>query len=243
MKKYIILTLLCMLIRSNLFAGFVADFQGGPVFTGYNDVRIPGDDGTKFSMSDDLKAQTAWSVRAEAGYQFHRHYLGFMFTPLRVKSTGTPEKNVNFNGSTFAAGRELEAGFRFDSYRLMYRYTIFSGDIFTIGAGLTAKIRDASISLKGGGVSAENKNTGFVPIINFALEAKLPASFFLFFGGDALAAPQGRAEDVALLAGYKINNTFRIKAGYRMLEGGADNDKVYTFSMFHYAVIGIDASF
>jgi hypothetical protein len=243
MKKYIILTLLCMLIRSNLFAGFVADFQGGPVFTGYNDVRIPGDDGTGFSLSDDLKAETAWSARAEAGYKLQRHYIGFLFTPLRVKSTGTLDRNINFNGKTFTAGRELEARFRFDSYRLMYRYTFFSGNILTFGAGFTAKIRDASISLEGGGVSADKKNTGFVPIINFALEAKLPADFFVFFGGDALAAPQGRAEDVALLAGYKINDYIRIKAGYRMLEGGADNDEVYTFSMFHYAVLGIDAAF
>lgn len=221
----------------------IVDFQGGPVFTGYNDVRIPGDEGTKFSLSDDLKADRAWSTRTEAGYGSGRHYAGFLFTPLRVYSSGRLDRSVNFYGKTFAAGEKLNARFRFDSYRLMYRYTFFSGDIFSFGAGFTAKIRDASISIEGGGQRAERKNTGFVPIINFALEARLPAGFFLFLGGDALAAPQGRAEDVALLAGYEINETLRIKGGYRVLEGGADNEKVYTFSMFHYAVLGLDARF
>ena len=33
-----------------------------------------------------------------------------------------------------------------------------------------------------------------------------------------------------------------IKMGYRMLESGADNDEVYTFSMFHFAVFGLEAA-
>ena len=235
--------LFSILLPTSVLAEIIVDFQTGPVFTGYNDVRIPGENGTKISLSDDLEAETAWSARAEAGYKLKRYYVGFLFSPLRVKSSGTLDKDVYFNGKTFDAGQELRARFRFDSYRMMYRYTIYSDKIFTFGAGITGKIRDASIRLENSGVSTEKKNTGFVPLINFAFEINLPANYFLFFGGDALAAPQGRAEDIALLGGYKINEVTRVKAGYRMLEGGADNDEVYTFSMFHYAIIGIDALF
>ena len=245
-KLFFVLTcfILSLFSAASLHAGIIIDIQGGPVFTGYNDVRVPGDDGTKFSLSDDLTADTAWSARFEAGYEFgERHYAGFMATPLRVSSSGSTGRDINFNGTTFPAGQDLKARFRFDSYRLTYRYDFYRGEVFNMGAGLTAKIRDASIRLEGNGTSSEKKNTGFVPIINFAVEAALPADFFVFLGGDMLAAPQGRAEDIAILAGYRINRTFRIKAGYRMLEGGADNDEVYTFSMFHYAVIGFDARF
>ena len=49
--------------------------------------------------------------------------------------------------------------------------------------------------------------------------------------GDALAAPQGRAEDVLAALTYGKSDKFRIKIGYRILEGGADNDEVYTFSL------------
>lgn len=37
---------------------FFIDTETGAVFTGYNDVAIPGDNGTRFSLSDDLNADT-----------------------------------------------------------------------------------------------------------------------------------------------------------------------------------------
>ena len=36
---------------------------------------------------------------------------------------------------------------------------------------------------------------------------------------------------------YDIDDRWSIGAGYRTIEGGADNDTVYTFSWFHQAVI------
>jgi hypothetical protein len=65
----------------------------------------------------------------------------------------------------------------------------------------------------------------------------------LRIAGDALAAPQGRAEDVLFAATYAVSDTTRILAGYRILEGGADNDEVYTFSLFHYIVGGVEVRF
>jgi hypothetical protein len=60
---------------------------------------------------------------------------------------------------------------------------------------------------------------------------------------DALAAPQGRAEDVALKMGYRVGGRWTASAGYRMVEGGADNDKVYTFAWLHYAVASMRYDF
>lgn len=57
--------------------------------------------------------------------------------------------------------------------------------------------------------------------------------------GDALAAPQGRAKDVLLALQYKVNEKVTLKGGYRILEGGADNDEVYSFALFNYAVLGV----
>ena len=67
--------------------------------------------------------------------------------------------------------------------------------------------------------------------------------FGIIFEGDALAAPQGRAEDVLIAATYPLSDRFKILAGYRILEGGADNDEVYTFSLFHYAAFGLSYTF
>jgi hypothetical protein len=65
----------------------------------------------------------------------------------------------------------------------------------------------------------------------------------LLVDGEALAAPQGRAEDVLFAAQYDVNRRLAFKTGYRILEGGSDNDEVYTFSLFHYIVAGAVLSF
>jgi len=59
----------------------------------------------------------------------------------------------------------------------------------------------------------------------------------------AMHLPQGRAEDVLVAVTYKLSDSFGIRAGYRILEGGADNDEVYNFSLFHYASVGINYTF
>jgi hypothetical protein len=107
------------------------------------------------------------------------------------------------------------------------------------GLGLTAKIRDAKISLSGGGVSSTKTSLGIVPLINFRFLWNAGSSVGLLVEGDALAAPQGRAEDVLAAVVLRLSDSSAIKAGYRILEGGANNDKVYGFSLFHYVVLGI----
>ena len=60
---------------------------------------------------------------------------------------------------------------------------------------------------------------------------------------DALAAPQGRAEDVALLVDYAWSQNIHALAGYRTVEGGSDGGgKVYSFAWLHYAVVGVKAA-
>ena len=80
---------------------------------------------------------------------------------------------------------------------------------------------------------------GFVPIINFRFLWKVDDNFGVLLEGDALAAPQGRAEDILVAATYKLSDNLKIRAGYRILEGGTDNKEVYNFSLFHYASVGI----
>ena len=108
---------------------------------------------------------------------------------------------------------------------------------------MTAKIREASISLASSHITSEKTNVGFVPIINFRLWWRINEKWGLLLDGDALAAPQGRAEDVYIAVTYKVNDNIGVRAGYRILEGGADNDEVYSFSLFHYNSVGISYTF
>jgi hypothetical protein len=56
---------------------------------------------------------------------------------------------------------------------------------------------------------------------------------------DALAAKQGRAEDVTAAIYYQINPNARARIGYRLLEGGADVESTYNFALFHYILVGL----
>jgi len=221
-------------------ADWFVDFEAGAAFSGYNDVRIPGDDGTKFSLTDDLESEIVPFARARLGTQFRdRHAIELLVAPLDVTAEGKINKDIHFQNRIFPADTDLEATFRFDSYRLTYRYTFVQRNQVQFGAGITGKIRDAEIGLSGGGQEAVKTNTGFVPLINFQMVWRPTSSFGVLIDGDALAGPQGRAEDILIAALFKLGGSVEMKLGYRVLEGGADNDEVYTFSMFHYALAGL----
>jgi hypothetical protein len=240
----LLLTTAVLLGWSESFAKWSIDFETGPVFAGYNDAKIPGDTGTKFSLSEELEMKSSYFFRVRFTHSINdRHHISALFAPLRLDASGQVNKPVSFNQVDFEAGASLKAKYRFDSYRLTYQYRFYRSKSFMAGLGLTAKIRDAAISLEDQNQKTEKKNTGFVPLINFGLKWMFAEKFGLLLEGDALAAPQGRAEDVLFAIDAKISDTVALKAGYRLLEGGADVDEVYTFALFHYIVVGATVVF
>ena len=239
---------LCVIIFTfttiNSYAQFGIDLEGGIARSGYNDVRIPGDTGTKFSLSEELKAENVFYYRLRLNYTFNRkHTVSLLYAPLTFQSKGTFDNDVIFQETTFPAGAEIDGTYTFNSYRLTYRYQVYRSDKFDLGFGLTAKIRDATIRLESGVLDDVKDNLGFVPLINFRAFYEFSDVFGLLFTGDALAAPQGRAEDVLAALTWDVVEKVRLKAGYRILEGGADNDEVYTFALVHFGVLGVNYSF
>ena len=228
-----------VLLAPRITAQVDLDIETGVVFSGYNDVRIPGDQGTLFSLSEELEAEPGIFYRIRVFYNFNdRHHLGALYAPLSINSTGQLDRDLVFEGEIFPANTPLEATYKFNSYRLVYRYDFLRKEKIDIGIGFTAKIRDAKIAVKGDGLESEKTNVGFVPIIHFRLLWKFYENFAFLLDGDALAAPQGRAEDVLAAFVYNASDKIDIKAGYRIVEGGADNDEVYNFALINYASIG-----
>jgi len=245
MNKYIFpLFIFLVFIMRPADAGFTGSLQGGAVFTSYNDVALPGDDGTRFSYSDDLDAVYGFSPRVEAGYEFgFPLYAGVMASLLRLDGDGKLDKDVKFGDKVFNESDNVKGTYRFDSYRATLRWYFINGASFKIGGGLTGKIRDAEITLEDNGEKESFSNTGVVPLLNFYAEWIASPAFSLLFYGDGTWSPYGRAEDFFAGAVYRFHKNYALMAGYRILEGGADNDRVYTFSMFHYAVAGLQFSF
>lgn len=232
-----------IIIGQNAKAQVNIDIESGLVFTGYNDVQIPGDIGTRFSLKDDFKPNPTAFFRIRGGYTIKsKHTFSILYAPLSVKSEGSINKQIVFQGETFPANTPINATYKFNSYRFTYRYDLVKKAKYEFGLGFTAKIRDAKIELSGGNLSANKSNVGFVPIINFRFSYIANEKYSFLLEGDALAAPQGRAEDVLIAASYKLSDKIAIKAGYRILEGGADNDSVYGFALFNYATVGLTIS-
>lgn len=230
--------------NSHLNAQAFIDVESGALFSGYNDVRIPGDGGTKISLSSDLEVDPSFFYRFRAGYTINsKHTISVLYAPLKVKPSGSVDFPVEFEGQLFPANTLFDASYKFNSYRITYRYDFIMNPKFQFGLGLTGKIRDAEIELVSDNLTATKKNVGFVPLINFRLNWQYDEKFGLLFQGDALAAKQGRAEDVMLAGTYKFSDELAMRLGYRILEGGADNDEVYNFSLFHYASLGVTYTF
>lgn len=233
-----------VLVPAEAHGEFRIDLESGVVGSGYNDVRVPNDTGTLFSLSEDLSTNSRGYFRARVECLFgSRHSLSALYAPLTLEAAGRLESPVVFEGVEFPAGTDVAGTYTFNSYRLTYRYTLTEGSGFEAGIGFTAKIRDAAIALKGGGLRSEKTNVGFVPLLNFRLRWALSRRVGLLLEGDALAAPQGRAEDVIAAVLFDVTENVRLRLGYRVVEGGADVDEVYNFALLSYASVGVIVSF
>jgi len=220
------------------------DLESGAVFSGYNDIRIPNETGTDISLTDDFKSDTEIYYRIKLNYRAgDRHFFSALYAPLTVDASGVADDAVSFEYVDFPAGSEITAKYVFNSYRLTYRYTVADRPDYNLGLGFTAKIRDAEVSLKSRELKSVKENVGFVPLVSFHLALFPDRDFGLVIDGDALAAPQGRAEDVLAAVTYKIYPNAQLRAGYRILEGGADVDEVYSFALLHYLSLGVKISF
>jgi hypothetical protein len=213
--------------------------ESGAVWTGYNNLRIPGAGGTRISFADELRTEAAPFARLFAEVRLgDRNRLALLVAPLRLDARGSVDRPVTFQDVTFPTGAPLTGLFRFDSYRLTWSNDVLRRGRLELSLGLTAKIRDAAVRLASATMRAEKTNTGFVPLLHFRARVRLSDRLAALVEGDAAAAPQGRAEDVLLAADYDLTRRVAVRAGVRLLEGGADNDEVYTFTWLNYAVLG-----
>ncbi len=221
---------------------WVAELETGIAWATRNDVRIPGAGGTGLSLVRDLDARAAPVFRARMGAVLaSRHRLSLAWAPVRLEARGTLPGDVRFAGEDFAAGSSVLARYKFDSYRFTYRYALVRSSPLDLELGATAFVRDAAISLQGARY-AEKANVGLVPLLSIRLEWRLSPPVSLLLDGDALAARQGRAEDVLVALRAQVRPGVHLHAGYRIIEGGADNAEVYNFALVNQVVVGLTVS-
>jgi hypothetical protein len=241
---WLLLSLAWSAIPAAASSSWTIDFEAAMVTAGKNDVAIPGDTGTRFSLTDDLKTDEDVAFRVQLGRRLgQRHHLTALYAPLTLHASGEPGFAIDFNGESFADDADLRAVYKFNSYRLTWRYDLVQKPSFTFGLGLTGKVRDAYIELSDGTTTTRKDNVGFVPLLNLDLDWRFSQKLGLVLTGDAAAAPQGRAEDVLLALAVRPWSQGALHLGYRILEGGSDVDEVYSSALIHYYVFGWSQQF
>jgi len=231
------------LLATRLVASTTVTLEQGSLWQSKNVFSIPGNTGTRLDLADH-KSGPFYSGRVEVKHSFNKnHGLRVLLAPFSAEIPFRITSNLSFRGNVFSANQILIANYMFNSYRVSYLYTFDSSSQWKFTLGLTAKLRHANIKVSDGVTSLEDPGVGFVPLIHFEILRIFDSGWELSLGGDALAAPQGRAADLLLKASLNMDERWKAYVGYRTLEGGADNDNVYTFSWFHSAVLGISHSF
>lgn len=218
--------------------------EGGGVWFSRNDVRIPGDGGTRFDMLDLTGKGADPYFRFYAAYDFNdKHALRLTLAPLEVEGTGMLSEDVIFKGDLFTAGTPARGRYKFNTYRLTYRWTFHDRERWRWGLGGALLVRDAEITLEQGDKRQSEDDLGLVPLLHLYGEYRLNDHAFLVLDVEGAWSPMGRAVDMALMAQYNFDSGWYAAAGYRTLEGGADNDAVYTFAWLHYAQAAVGYRF
>ena len=225
-------------------ARFELDIESGATILGYSDIQIPKSTGTLISFSDELTTDPSWFVRGRFTCYINRHNsLSILVAPLTLHAEGSVARDIVFEGVTYPANSNLSTVYKFNSYRLSYQYHWLLSDQLKLGLGFTAKIRDAAISIEDASRFSEKTDLGFVPIIRFYGWWNFSGPLALQLEGDALAAPQGRAEDISITLQGRLSENLSIKTGYRVLEGGSDVEAVYSFTWVNYLLAGLILKF
>jgi len=194
-------------------AEYIVNLQGAAVFTGERTTSASRDSGTKFSLTDDLSADTEYTGRLEAGYiHKERDYFGIVIAPLSVDSHGRLDRDISYAGTTFPAGTDLDATFRFDSYRVTWRRKLVSKETLDVWLGLSGNIRDASITVEGGGQRGRRRTPDSCRSSTSLWTGGSPSPVVPRRRGRA-RGPQGRAEDVLFALLYDINDATKVFAG------------------------------
>jgi hypothetical protein len=228
------------------------EVEVGPVWQSRNDARVPNDESaTHFSLRD-LAGSGPWPAgRVTLGWYFReRQEIRVLLAPLSIEETGRSNLAIRFQGVTFAPLIPLRATYTFNSWRASWRYRLHDGEGTRGWIGFTAKVRDAVIALEqevqpptGTGAeirSARKTDLGFVPLLHLAGSWEAAPGWTLLGEADGLAGGPGRALDASARVERRLGEGWRLRAGYRTVEGGADVDEVRSFAWLHYLVVGVE---
>ena len=109
--------------------------------------------------------------------------------------------------------------------------------------GMIASRRwNATLELRQAGRAASDRNVGFVPLLSASVEYAIAPHWTALIDFDRLVSTQARALDAAAKTRYDLNDAWYVTAGYRVFEGGVDNER-YAFGWYSFALASLGVRF
>lgn len=242
--RIIIYAVFVIFFGASASADFELTVEAGGVWQFRNDVNIPNESETNRFDFSNFSNGPFIHHRFESQAKINgRHSIRVVYAPLSLLVRGRLDRTIEFNDVSFDSSNDVEVNYKFNSYRLGYVYNWINRGKHKLDIGVTLKVRDADIRVSQQNTSANYDNLGLVPLLYLAYKYNLSDSLSLFTNADFATSSQGRAFDYTLKLRKKINKNYNLGVGYRVLEGGADNDKVFTFSLLHYATLDLNVEF
>ncbi|MEM9255249.1 MAG: hypothetical protein AAGA91_07365 [Pseudomonadota bacterium] len=216
--------------------------EAGAIWQDRNKVQIPNDqDGDEFSLQD-IAGSGPWpALRLEGDTQISgRHGIRLVYAPLSYSESGQLPEDTRFAGETYLADTRVKAEYKFNSWRVGYRYHLYERPQWDVWLGATLNIRDAKIELTQGATNSQDDDLGVVPLLYLAGEYRFAERFSVSADLDGLAGGPGRVLDLGIRLNYRMDDRWQVGVGYRTLEGGVDNDDVYNFTWFNSLLFVVD---
>jgi hypothetical protein len=237
LRRTLMIYLLCLL---SLASAQSVRFETGISSVIKNEFRVPKQGGTDVQFPDSSQMY----YRVEGSWDWNeRHGLRFVVAPFSYSEKINTTAPIVFDKTTFASNTETSLNFKFNSYRLGYVYHWIQDTNWTLDVGGTLKVRDALISVEQAGVEEKFTDFGFVPLLYLKVARHWNELWSTALTADGAGSPQGYAVDALIDIEYRWREAYTLSLGYRLLDGGADNDTLKTFSTIQYLSTGLNYSF
>lgn len=179
-------------------------------------------------------------LRLDVGIgQQQRHFVGLLYQPLTFETVTQFEEAKTIDTETFEEGQVVDLVYSFDFWRGTYEYRLIDNERWTVDAGLSLQIRNASIRFESQDQDNNkdelvvSQGTGPVPALRAQARYTLASDVWFetevdgFYASNAFVNGaqypfKGWIWDAALSAGARVHPTAESYVSLRSVGGGAE---------------------
>ena len=188
-------------------------------------------------------ADPTTSIRS--GFEFYLNDANEVlaqFSPYTIRAVGTLNSAINFDGVGFNTTEETLIAYKWDAYKLRWRYNFLDNNIFVVKAGLGVVLSRVVTELSTDTKAEKVAVTTVLPIAHLHLGVNINDSE-LYTEVDGGRIEDECTLDAALMYRYKISKHWDVGGGYRFERVVVDDSQLYNEFISHNVVMNLGYAF